>query len=220
MLSFGRGNKELTSTYRPVIVPRRPDKQVVEQPQPQNDLGHKCSAVQRSSTAPASYGYVLPIAPAGSIAGSRSKEVVNYQGADAQPWVRTIHIHLDRDPPLTEVCRCLLDTGSDFNLISQRTLRTLELQFTAREEPTLTGIGGFQIFPIGSVVLTWHMDRYEKVAYHDTFLVISDDVRPLFDVLLGKDWIKKSKALLRNDKIMLARCLGENRALASVHGDA
>ncbi len=206
MPSVGRGKEDLTSTYRTITWPEIPDREALEQPERPDNLGYRYSAVRRSKTAPASYGYILPIVSAGKIAGSPSNEMVDPQGADSQPCVVTIQIYLDRSiPDLTESCRCLLDTGSDFNLISQRTLRTLKLQFTAREGPTLTGLGGVQIFPIGSVLLTWHMSHHKNVIYADTFLVISDDEQPLFDVLLGKDWIEESKALMRKPRILLSR---------------
>jgi hypothetical protein len=112
-------------------------------------------------------------------------------------------------PDLTEPCRCLLDTGSDFNLVSERILRELGQLFTRseRERPTLIGIGAVHILPIGSVVLTWHMDRKNR-KYSDIFWVISDDTPALFDVLIGKGWIKKYKAFLRNPEVMLTRQLG------------
>lgn len=160
--------------------------------------------MKRSNTAPASYAYVLPIAPARKVADSLPNEVVDSLGA------ATIHVQLDRDlPDLTDICRCTLDTGSDFNLISERTLRSLQLPFTPRPEaPTLTGLGGVHVLPIGSVVLTWHMDRHKTKSYNETFWVISEDMQPLFDVLLGKDWLKESKALMRNDKVIVVRRLG------------
>jgi hypothetical protein len=146
--------------------------------------------------------------PKNDTTGSESTEGVYPLGSEAEPYVRTIHIHLDQDQgDLTELCRCLLDTGSDFNLVSQRTLRILGLQFTEPKGPAVTGLGGAQILPIGSISLRWHMDRREQVSYCENFWVISDDTPPLFDVLLGKHWIKKHKALLRNPEVMLARSL-------------
>lgn len=147
--------------------------------------------------------------PKNKITDPESYERVDSLGSEAEPWVKTIHIHLDKDrPDLTELCRCLLDTGSDFNLVSQKTLRTLQLPFTEREGPAVTGLGGAKILPIGSVLLTWHMDRRERVTYTKNFWVISDETPALFDVLVGKHWIKEHKALLRNPKVMLTRYLG------------
>lgn len=172
-------------------------------------------AVRRSDTAPATYEHVLPIASAQTNAGSPPEGTVD------SPWAATIHIHMNRDQPdETEVCRCMLDTGSDLNLVSQRTLRNLGLQFTHRKGPTLTGLGNVPIFPVGFIMLTWHVNRHEKITYSEEFWVISDDVHPLFDVLLGKDWIHDNNALLRNPKILLMRCLGWNFASSSVQHDA
>lgn len=221
MLSARQEKGELTSTDSPVVVPRKSDIRAAEQPQRPHGLGHQCTAVRRSNTAPATYEHVLPIASAQTNAGSPAKGTVDSRRADAQPWAATIHIHLNRDRPHeTEVCRCMLDTGSDLNLVSQRTLRNLKLQFTVRKGPTLTGLGNVPIVPVGFIMLTWHVNRHEGFTYHDQFWVISDDVQPLFDVLLGKHWIKDNKALLPNPEILLMRCVGWNFASSSVQHDA
>ena len=182
-----------------------------------NEAEHEGLAVHRSNTAPASYGHVLPIQPARqtptnmtneSNRGSISNEPGGPVGSEDDPWTKTMHIHLDKDRPEdTELCRCLLDTGSDFNLISETTLLTLHLPFNKRRGPGVTGIGGAQIFPIGSVVLTWHMDGQRGKTYYETFWVISEDTPALFDVLIGKEWIKKTNALLKNPKVLLSRFL-------------
>lgn len=181
----------------------------------------RIGAVRRSNTAPATYEYVLPIASAQTNAGSPPEGTVDSQGADTPSFAVTIHIHMNRDQPdETEVCRCMLDTGSDLNLVSQRTLRNLGLQFTHRKGPTLTGLGNVPIFPVGFIMLTWHVNRHENITYWDKFWVISDDVHPLFDVLVCKDWIHNNKALLRNPEILLMRRLGWNFASSSVQHDA
>lgn len=162
---------------------------------------HQSPAVQRSNTAPASCEHFCPIKTAPKIVQSASR--------DSEPWVRTIHIHLDRlGPKATRICRCLLDTGSDLNLISQRILASLGLAFNPCRGPPVTGIGGIEVAPIGSVVLTWHMDGRQNTKYSEQFWVISNNPPARFDVLLGSDWIMETGALLRNREIMLARCFG------------
>ncbi|KAF7505017.1 hypothetical protein GJ744_001471 [Endocarpon pusillum] len=199
-------------------MPARSDSRIAEQPLPAADSRHQCSVVKRSNTAPASYGYVLPIATAQKITSAHPNEVVDSLRA------ATIHIHPDREQPdLTELCRCTLDTGSDFNLVSERTLHTLKLPFTpftTHEVPELTGLGGVPILPIGSVLLKWHMDRHKGVYYQETFYVISEAVQPLFDVLLGKEWLEENRALVRNNQVILACRPGWNRAASLLHGDA
>jgi hypothetical protein len=186
-----------------------------------DEAEHQGPAVLRSNTAPASYGYCLPIQSARQMSSNMHESngglISNEPGGPvrsaSEPWKRTIHIHLDENQPdLTQVCRCLLDTGSDFNLISQRILRKLKLSFTPGEEHAVTGLGGVQILPIGSVLLRWHMDRHKEVTYFETFLVISDDTPAQFDVLIGNDWIMEQEALLPNLKILLARCLRFHRS--------
>jgi hypothetical protein len=196
------------------------DRRTIEEFQRAHSAEHQGPAILRANTAPASYGHVLPIAPVRQMLVSVPNEtntisepthLIEPQGSEAEPWVRTMHVHPPTNPPdLTELCRCLLDTGSDFNLVSERLLGELGLPLThsEHERPILMGLGGARILPIGSVVLTWHMDCKKLINYSDIFWVISDDTPALFDVLIGKNWIKKYKALLRNPAVMLARPIG------------
>lgn len=127
------------------------------------------------------------------------------KGDDDPCAARTIHIHFEKDQAeATEVRRCLIDTGSDFNLISESTVLDLGLEVSRRRGPEVTGLGGAQIFPIGSLMLRWHMNHHSEITYYEPFYVISQDTPALFDVLIGKKWIKKYKALLRNDQVMHA----------------
>lgn len=142
-------------------------------------------------------------------------------GSEPEQYTTTIHIHLDQYwPNLTEPYRCLLDTGSDFNLVSQEALRRLSIPFNERKTPAMTLLGGVQFLPIGSVRLSWHMDKHKQVTYNDEFYVLSDSTKPFFDVLLGKDWIRRHKALLRNPEVLLVRHLGPHNVLSSMSGGA
>ncbi|KAF7507456.1 hypothetical protein GJ744_010387 [Endocarpon pusillum] len=186
-----------------------------------DEVEHQNPAVHRSNTAPASYGHYLPIIPTPKTIHPTSYILAESPKSDAEPWVRTIHIHLDTaGPEVTKICRCLLDTGSDFNLISERTLSFLGLTFYSHEGPAVIGVGGIPVVPIGSVVLTWHMDGKVDVKYCKQFWVISNKTPALFDVLLGKDWIKETKALLRNKEIMLAHCPSLHRGPTAAYGGA
>jgi hypothetical protein len=134
-------------------------------------------------------------------------------------FTTTIHIHYDRDQPdLTEPRRCLLDTGSDVNLVSQRTLRMLSLSMTECEDSVISL--GAQILLIGSTKLSWHVDCQEQKTYHTNFLVVADDIRPRFDFILGKDWIKENEALLHNPRVLLVHSLGSHFVLTSSSGGA
>jgi hypothetical protein len=120
-----------------------------------------------------------------------------------------MRIHLaNGQPNATGLCRCLLDTGSDLNLVSLRILRTLSLQFIGQQGPKVTTAGGAQFFPIGDVLLKWHMDKREQVTYTANFWVVPDVPPALFDIVLGNQWIDKHKALQRNSSVMIARSLG------------
>ncbi|KAF7506945.1 hypothetical protein GJ744_011076 [Endocarpon pusillum] len=120
-----------------------------------------------------------------------------------RPWERTIHIHLNKYRPFaTELRSCILDTGSDFNYVSQRALRDLPLKVAKDYEMSeISGLGGRHL-PIGSVFLTWHMDRQEHVVYGAIFWVLSDDELVEFEVILGLPWISERNALLRNPEFV------------------
>lgn len=121
-----------------------------------------------------------------------------------EPWTRTMHIRLDEHQPnKTEPRQCLFDLDSELNLVSERTLRAMPLSFKAHPAPMIyLGPGSGNILAIGSVFLAWHMDRRKGVMYTDHFWVVPDDERLLFDVVLGKDWIRESGLLVRNRQIM------------------
>lgn len=116
-----------------------------------------------------------------------------------------MHIHLDnrwRGP--TRIRRCIIDTGSDINLVTQRTLDALKLPYSLDGEDPVYGISGAPLLPIGSTVLTWHMDRHETI-YAQRFLIISDEAAVTFDVLLGKPWINMTGAVRPNLNVMLTQ---------------
>lgn len=124
----------------------------------------------------------------------------------------TIHIHLDKSQPdPIQICRCLLDTGSDCNLVSERIVRSLQLTVNEHEVDPVTPLGGIQILPIGTVELNWHMDNRKSVIYSESFLVVPETAQPSFDVILSNNWIEKYQAFQRNPRVMLARHLRFHR---------
>jgi hypothetical protein len=126
---------------------------------------------------------------------------------EPESFAGTVHIHLDENQrDRTQVCRFILDTGSDLNLVSESILRELGLSLTHSEcePPTIIGFGDAHILPIGSVFLTFHIDGKENKEYSEVFWVVSEDMPALFDLLFGKHWIKHHKALKRNSNIWLA----------------
>ena len=203
-----------TGQENEIIRPITSERRTIEPHQPPDDFEHQSPAVHRSNTAPATYGHNLPSVPGQTTVDPAATETVEFPKPDADPWVRTIHIHPDRHrPDATQLCRCLLDTGSDLNLISERILHLLQVPLLAHEGPPVTGFAGIPLVPMGSVMLTWHMDGFQHVRYCRKFSVISNDtLAPRFDVLLGNVWIKETNALLRNAEVMLARRLGLHRA--------
>jgi len=129
---------------------------------------------------------------------------------EPESFAGTVHIHLDENQPpeRTQVRRFILDTGADLNLVAERVLHDLGLPLSdsENEPPTLIGIGDAHVLPIGSVLLTFHIDGKTR-DYTEMFWVISEDTPPLFDLLFGKRWIKHHKALRRNHAVYLARHL-------------
>jgi hypothetical protein len=114
----------------------------------------------------------------------------------------TVHVHLDQNKPpdRTEVFRFLLDTRADLNLVAERVLHDLGMPLPNldNEPPTLTGFDGVHILPIGSVILTFHIDGTTH-DYSEMFWIISDNTPPYFDLLFGflfgRRRIKHHKAL-------------------------
>lgn len=136
-----------------------------------------------------------------NITALESSRRVGSLNSEAEPWVATMHILLDRRGR-TRIRRCLIDTCADINLVSKKTLDDLQLPYNLSGEDQVYGISGAPLLPIGSIVLTWHMDGREAI-YSQKFSVIPDEVPVRFDVLLGKPWIDKTGAVRRNSTVML-----------------
>jgi hypothetical protein len=129
---------------------------------------------------------------------------------EPESFAGTVHIHLDQNKPpdRTQVCRFLLDTGADLNLVAERVLKDLGMPLPnlENEPPTLTGLGDVHVLPIGSVILTFHIDG-KTHDYSEMFWIISENTPALFDLLFGNRWIKHHKALRRNPTVYFSRPL-------------
>ncbi len=179
--------------------------------EPANEVVQRYSGIHRSSTAPTSSAGIVPTQrmsvdmPREIFPGAESIDRPYRRPSEADLRVTTIHLHLNEEQ--YEVCRCLLDTGADLNFVSQQTLDNSQLPFVPRvprEVPSVTVLGGSKIQPIGSIRLTWHIDNHAGQIYSDDFWVISNIMRPPFDVLLGHRWIKEQRAFKRNSSVLLA----------------
>jgi hypothetical protein len=226
--------EQSVSGSSPTVWPTTLGQRTTEQLEESSEVEHRSPAVPRFSTAPALSDIILTTEPTGRMPPSLPTAMPNGDttlfepnerrgplGSESEQYTTTIHIHLDQHRPnLTEPSRCLLDTGSDFNLVSEETLHRLSIPFNERKTPAMTLLGGVQFLPIGSVRLSWHMDKHKQVTYHEEFFVLSDSTKPFFDVLLGKDWIIRHRALLRNPKVLLVRHLGPQNVLTSMSGGA
>ena len=104
--------------------------------------------------------------------------------------------------------RGILDTGSFCNLISTETLSDLGLRASEYTGGPIQPIGQV-LQPLGKITLRWYVLK-KNVTYKTEFLVIPDDIAN-FDVLLGRGWIKQSKALKRNIDVFHLDRLPENR---------
>jgi hypothetical protein len=144
-----------------------------------------------------------------NITALESSGLVGSVNSEAETWAATMHIFPDRHRRgQTRIRRCFVDTCSDINLVSEKTLDDLQLRYDPNVEDQVYGISGHSLLPTGSIVLTWHMDGQEAI-YSQKFLVISDETPVRFDVLLGKPWINKTGAVRRNSRVMmLTRRLG------------
>jgi hypothetical protein len=93
----------------------------------------------------------------------------------------------------------VIDTQSDVSLVSQSILTELGYDYYPRDVGEIFGINQ-SFFPIGTVPLLWHVFGLPKEIYNTEFYIISEDMEPAFDFILGKQWIAETGALSRNPR--------------------
>ncbi|KIW23889.1 uncharacterized protein PV07_12052 [Cladophialophora immunda] len=113
-----------------------------------------------------------------------------------------IHLEPKKNPRLghrqsaTTPRRVLLDTGADFNLISDEAHTELDLN----KQPyngRVHSIGGYTDLS-STVVLQWHFRSYRSEAdqsspsYRAPFYVLPPESEAKFDCILGRPWIEEN----------------------------
>ncbi|KAF7504835.1 hypothetical protein GJ744_001701 [Endocarpon pusillum] len=202
-LSFRTRKKSPVPEFERIIGPTTSDNRTSEPPSPNAPArAGQASQVVQAERTPARMANE-------NITALESSGPVGSVNLEAETWTATMHIIPDRrQRDRTRIRRCLVDTGSDINLVSKKTLDDLQLRYDPNVEDLVYGISGHPLLPIGSIVLTWHMDG-QAAVYSQKFSVIPDEIPVAFDVLLGKPWINKAGALRRNSKVLtLTRRLG------------
>ena len=140
-----------------------------------------------TDTAPATNIYTL--------GSSRAEEVLTSGGSvpnahfqpQEQSFKRRFHmaIHLAEDRIKNRVC--CLDTGSDWNIISEKAVKECALQKERWEGGPVQPLGE-SFTPQWQVTFDWHVSGKNK-TYQSIFLVFDEKYSPAFDVLLGHETI-------------------------------
>jgi hypothetical protein len=129
-------------------------------------------------------------------------------GATRQCWSIEMQIHKqgDNGPESTTPRRGLVDTGSNYELVSERILDELNLEAYLHAVPRITGIEGPRggVWPIGTYTLPWHVAGKPEKPYNTEFFVISRKIDCQFDFILGRGWINASGAVRQNSDVMFA----------------
>lgn len=97
---------------------------------------------------------------------------------------------------ITTSRRCLIDTGSDLNIITRRALQGLQSDVRPLSG-YLNGAGG-RAEIIGRTDLTWHLKRgcdpvrRRRLNRSNSFVVVDPTVPYKFDCILGEPWIQEN----------------------------
>lgn len=103
-----------------------------------------------------------------------------------------------------------LDTASDVDVISQQVVETLELETESYSGGAIKPLGPItnSYNPERQVTLDWHVVSFFK-TYRTTFVVFNEEHSDEFDILLGRDTIKKVKFYKKNHGIWWSSARGE-----------
>jgi hypothetical protein len=123
------------------------------------------------------------------------------------PFITNMQIHRPGQGPMTKSFRGLLDTQSDVNLISVKTVEELGLLMHARPISDMSAIrlhaiGGSIITPTSSIMITWHTNGKDHITYTKEFYILPQTLpEPAFDCLIGRETILQESFLTRNQDI-------------------
>ena len=109
-------------------------------------------------------------------------------------------IHLPGEKTTQRLAR--LDTASDFDIISQQVVDTLDLEIDEYTGERVQPIGPItnSFMPQGQVTLDWHVATKHKTNT-TTFVVFNEEHSDEFDFLLGSTTIGRLEFLIRNTKV-------------------
>ena len=102
-----------------------------------------------------------------------------------EDYTTTFTIVIDKPDRAVSQKVAKIDTGAGTNLISQRTVAALGLDFQQYRGPRLKALGSV-IQPIGTIKLIWHACQKPR-KYGTTFAVIDDKLSRDFEILLGDE---------------------------------
>lgn len=97
-----------------------------------------------------------------------------------------------------------LDTGSEFDVMSQDVYNVLDVKMDVYDGPPIKGFGNTYTKPLGQVKVDWRVSQKYK-TYITQFLVCDESVTEDFDVLLGDNTIKKVGFFKRNDAVWILK---------------
>ncbi|KAI4262028.1 MAG: hypothetical protein L6R42_002783, partial [Xanthoria sp. 1 TBL-2021] len=115
-----------------------------------------------------------------------------------------IHLPNDRD---AQRMTCL-DTCADIDVISHEVVESLKLETESYSGGAIKPFGPITYKPERQVTLDWHVATFYK-TYRTTFVVFNEEHSDEFDILLGRDTIKKIKFYKKNRGIWWSSARGE-----------
>jgi hypothetical protein len=124
---------------------------------------------------------------------------------DEEYWILPMSIHKlgyeGKDYTVPRYGR--LDPGSQVNLVSERILEELGYDYYHNRNMSIFMLGGIRLQPVGDITLKWHMEGKPNRVQTTNFAVIAKDVPVSFDFLLGRGWCAETKALVKNQEVLL-----------------
>ena len=124
---------------------------------------------------------------------------------DEEYWIVPMSIHKlgyeGKDYTVPRYGR--LDPGSQVNLVSERILEELGYGYYHNRNMSIFMLGGEELQPVGDITLKWHREGKPDRVHITNFTVIAKDVPVSFDFLLGRGWCAETRALVKNQEVLL-----------------
>lgn len=111
-----------------------------------------------------------------------------------------IAIDIDISQDIKAFRRATLDTGAMLNVVAESALADLErFPRSPWSDGPLDALGSV-IIPKGRVRIMWRV-RSRKISYITDFAIIEDDQAKGFDMLLGAEFIRKNRFLIKDPSV-------------------